>query len=61
MTHTAPPDTVASHEKRPVIAHSLRILALPIVLFWIAIAVLVNVIAPQLEVVGELHAAPMAP
>jgi putative drug exporter of the RND superfamily len=58
MTDTA---TVTSHKKRPVIAHSLRILAVPIVLFWIAVAVGVNVIAPQLEVVGELHSAPMAP
>lgn len=65
MTHATPtetPDeTTAAHPKRPAVAHALRILALPIVLFWIAIAVLVNVIAPQLEVVGELHAAPMAP
>jgi RND superfamily putative drug exporter len=60
MTDTA---TAANtrHEKRPVIAHSLRILALPIVLFWIVVAVGVNVIAPQLEIVGEAHAAPMAP
>ncbi|MCW2625729.1 MMPL family transporter [Mycobacterium sp.] len=60
MTDTA---TAANtrHDKRPVIAHSLRILALPIVLFWIVVAVGVNVIAPQLEIVGELHAAPMAP
>ncbi|MDT5015145.1 MAG: putative drug exporter of the superfamily, partial [Mycobacterium sp.] len=54
-THAKP------HEKRPVMAHSLRILAVPILLFWIVIAVLVNVIAPQLEVVGENHSAPMAP
>ena len=54
-------DTATRHEKRPVIAHSLRILAVPIILFWIAVTVLVNVIAPQLEVVGEAHAAPMAP
>jgi len=53
--------TAAGHEKRPVIAHSLRILAVPIILFWIAVAVLVNVLAPQLEVVGEMHSAPMAP
>ena len=53
--------TATRHAKRPVIAHSLRILAVPIILFWIAVAVLVNVIAPQLEVVGEAHAAPMAP
>jgi RND superfamily putative drug exporter len=59
MTDTA--TSTAGHQKRPVFAHSLRILAVPIVLAWIAIAVIVNVIAPQLEVVGELHAAPMAP
>jgi RND superfamily putative drug exporter len=53
--------TVTRHEKRPVIAHSLRILAVPIILFWIAVAVGVNVLAPQLEVVGEQHSAPMAP
>lgn len=47
--------------KRPVFPHLLRILAWPIILIWVAIAVVVNVIAPQLEVVGELHAAPMAP
>ena len=51
----------ARHEKRPVLAHGLRILALPIILFWIVVAVGVNVLAPQLEVVGELHSAPMAP
>jgi RND superfamily putative drug exporter len=54
-------NTVTRHEKRPVIAHSLRILAVPIILFWIVVAVGVNVLAPQLEVVGEQHSAPMAP
>ncbi|WP_029114471.1 RND family transporter [Mycobacterium sp. URHB0044] len=54
-------DTATAHQKRPVFAHALRILALPIILFWILFAVLVNVIAPQLEVVGEQHSAPMAP
>ena len=45
----------------PFFPHMLRILAVPIVLFWVAVAVVVNVVAPQLEVVGELHSAPMAP
>ena len=54
-------DTAAKHQRRPVFAHSLRILAVPIILFWVAVAALVNVIAPQLEVVGEQHSAPMAP
>jgi RND superfamily putative drug exporter len=54
-------DTATRQHRRPVFAHSLRIFAIPIVLIWIAIAVVLNAIAPQLEVVGELHAAPMAP
>ena len=54
-------DTAAKHQRRPVFAHSLRILAVPIILSWVAVAALVNVIAPQLEVVGEQHSAPMAP
>ena len=62
MTHTLPAaEPTAAHPKRPFFAHTLRILSLPIILFWIFFAVLVNVIAPQLEVVGEMHAAPMAP
>jgi RND superfamily putative drug exporter len=61
MTHSAPAETTTDHQKRPYFPHLLRILAVPIVLFWVFVAVLVNVIAPQLEIVGELHAAPMAP
>ena len=61
MTHTITAAEPTSRPKRPVVPHLIRILALPIILFWIAIAVLVNVVAPQLEVVGELHSAPMAP
>ena len=56
MTHAT-----TERPTRAVFPHLIRILALPIVLFWIAFAVLVNVVAPQLEVVGELHSAPMAP
>ncbi|WP_059015300.1 MMPL family transporter [Mycobacterium sp. M26] len=61
MTHTITAPESGSHQKRPVLPHLIRILALPIVLFWIAVAVVVNVVAPQLEVVGEMHSAPMAP
>src|ERR1700742_5307977 len=61
MTHAIAPAETDEHPKRPFFAHMLRILAVPIVLFWVGVAVVLNVIAPQLEVVGELHAAPMAP
>ena len=61
MTHAITEPETAGTPKRAFLPRLIRILALPIVLFWIVVAVLVNVIAPQLEVVGELHAAPMAP
>ncbi|MFN3006844.1 RND family transporter [Mycolicibacterium wolinskyi] len=50
-----------AQQNRPIVAHGLRILAIPIIIFWVAFAVVVNVIAPQLEIVGEEHSAPMAP
>ena len=61
MTDATTTAETTGEQKRPVFAHMLRILAVPIILFWVAVAVIVNVVAPQLEVVGELHSAPMAP
>lgn len=61
MTHAVTSPETAGTPKRAFVPHLIRILALPIVLLWVAFAVLVNVLAPQLEVVGELHSAPMAP
>lgn len=52
-THTRP--------RRPVIPHLIRLFAVPIILGWVALTVIVNVAVPQLEVVGEEHSAPMAP
>src|ERR1700722_14767193 len=54
-THAMP------HAKRPFFAHAMRVLAVPIILGWILIAVVVSTIAPSLEVVGETHSSPMAP
>ena len=61
MTHATPVAETTEHPRRPYLPHLLRLLSIPIVLFWIVVAVIVNVIAPQLETVGELHSAPMAP
>jgi putative drug exporter of the RND superfamily len=36
-------------------AHTIRLLCLPIVIFWVAAAALTNVLVPQLEKVGEAH------
>ena len=45
----------------PLIPHMIRWFAVPIILVWVFVTVLVNVIVPRLEVVGEAHSAPMAP
>ena len=50
-----------THSKRPAIPHAIRLLAVPIILLWVLVAVAVNAFAPQLEVVGEQHSAPMTP
>ncbi len=45
-------------EQRPTghwFAKGIRVLCLPIVLFWVGIAALTNVLVPQLEVVGAAH------
>lgn len=55
---TQPTDT---RPRRPVIPRLIRIFAVPIILGWVALTVIVNVAVPQLEVVGEEHSAPMAP
>ncbi|OBJ87622.1 RND family transporter [Mycobacterium asiaticum] len=46
---------------RPVIPHTIRIFAVPIIVAWVALTVLVNVIVPTLEKVSEEHSAPMTP
>src|SRR6185312_2001994 len=53
--------SMADRGHRPYLPHAIRIFAIPIILGWLAVTVLVNVIVPSLEVVGEAHSAPMAP
>src|SRR5215470_9237829 len=45
----------------PMIPRFIRLFCVPILLGWLALVVLANVIAPQLEVVGEAHAVSLAP
>ena len=47
MTHATTTAETTGEQKRPVFPHMLRILAVPIVLFWVAVAVIVNVVAPS--------------
>ncbi len=43
------------HARRPVVADTIRRLALPILLFWLALAAIPNIFVPQLEEVGKEH------
>ncbi|MFV0495977.1 RND family transporter [Mycobacterium sp.] len=52
---------VAPRPHRPAIPHAIRIFAIPVILAWVFVAVLVSVAVPSLEVVGEEHSAPMTP
>ncbi|BBZ43123.1 MMPL/RND family transporter [Mycobacterium parmense] len=51
----------AEVEKRPRLARTIRILALPIVVFWVLFAVGVNVFVPQLEKVADEVSVPLSP
>jgi RND superfamily putative drug exporter len=42
-------------DHRPTTAHNIRRLAVPILLFWIALAAIPNIVVPQLEEVGRQH------
>src|ERR1700738_4111165 len=45
----------------PIIPRMVRLFSVPILLFWLALTVIVNVVVPQLEVVGQNHAVSLAP
>ena len=46
---------------RPPVAHVIRTLAVPILLGWVALAVLLNVAVPSLEDVGQEHSVSLSP
>lgn len=47
--------------RKPIIASTIRLAAIPILLLWLALTLLVNVTVPPLEVVGESRAVSVAP
>ncbi|VDM89744.1 Membrane transport protein mmpL8 [Mycobacterium basiliense] len=53
------PPTARPH--RPLLPHTIRIFAVPIIIAWVFVTILVNVAVPRLEVVSEQHSAPMTP
>ncbi|OBC02162.1 RND family transporter [Mycobacterium sp. 852002-40037_SCH5390672] len=42
-------------QSRPFVPRTIRRLALPILLFWVALAAITNIAVPQLEEVGKTH------
>ncbi|EPZ18370.1 membrane protein [Mycobacteroides abscessus V06705] len=47
--------------KRPVLARVVRVLALPIILVWLVLTVVVNTVVPQLETVGKENSVSLTP
>jgi putative drug exporter of the RND superfamily len=58
---TAAETTTATETHRSPIARTIRAFAIPIIIGWVAIIALLNVVVPQLEVVGQMQAVSMSP
>jgi putative drug exporter of the RND superfamily len=52
---------VTGHAERPFIARMIHTFAVPIILFWLAIAALLSVFVPSLEVVGQERSVSLSP
>jgi putative drug exporter of the RND superfamily len=52
---------VAKHVARERLPHFIRTFAVPIIIGWIALIAVLNVIVPQLEVVGKMRSVSMSP
>ncbi|BBX70238.1 MMPL/RND family transporter [Mycolicibacterium psychrotolerans] len=61
VRHAAPDAPPPPRPSRPVIPRLIRTLALPIILGWIAVIVILNTVVPQLETVGQMRAVSMSP
>jgi putative drug exporter of the RND superfamily len=57
----APSPAPAEHHGRDGIAMWIRRLAVPVILVWIFIIAVLNVIVPQLEVVGQMRSVALSP
>lgn len=49
------------HSERPVLARAIRLLSVPIIVFWLALAAVTNTVVPQLEIVGRHHSVSLTP
>ena len=66
MTMTQEPDPLAEKFDdhpfaQPRLAHLMRMLAVPMLLFWLGLTVVLNMFVPSLEKVGESHTVSMSP
>ena len=66
MTMTQEPEPIAEQFgdhpfAQPRLAHLLRLLAVPMLLFWLGLTVVLNMFVPSLEKVGESHTVSMSP
>lgn len=61
VSQPAPPDAAPPPVPRPRAAKLLRALSIPIILFWIAFAVVVNVFFPSLEETTKANAGALVP
>jgi RND superfamily putative drug exporter len=50
-----------THTGRPFIARMIHTLAVPIILFWVAIAVILSLFVPSLEIVGQERSVSLSP
>ncbi|EPQ72514.1 Membrane transport protein mmpL8 [Mycobacterium marinum] len=56
-----PGQTGTTAAERPFVARMIRTLAVPIILFWLAVVVLLSVFVPSLEVVGQERSVSLSP
>jgi len=55
------PATGAPHTERPFLARLIHTLAVPIILFWVAVTVLLGIFVPSLEEVGQERSVSLSP
>ncbi|MCV7100371.1 MMPL/RND family transporter [Mycobacterium palustre] len=50
-----------AHAERPFLARTIHALAVPIILFWVAVAIILSLFVPSLEVVGQERSVSLSP
>ena len=50
-----------SRPGRPIVPRLIRILAIPIILFWVLLAVALGMVTPPLDAVADEHSVSLSP